>query len=666
MADISKVKLPDGSVYDIKDAKALPKTTYEYNKEISFGGSGKLLIGKFKCYDSNVTIEINSTTATTYHAVAILATQNINTSHGGSMTWNVYGDDSNTVASNLYLYYPSNSQWIEIYFSPSSWSKNLIHIQCMGIQAEATNVCENVSAIPETATVKPTNISRGAYVLKAGDTMTGALAVDGFNIKRTMIPTNTYCVVGWYRIAKIYSATDATKGGYPNFLLFYGGRYNNSNPSNWIVSINANYTVAYLNQLNGYLNGCFSKVRLVKISNGSYYVDAYQNADAPTKTLGYQHFTFIGMGTVETYSPTAPLETEETAVASIDIATNRIVSDVVGNVSGRANGLEINSVTGATVDDFRGDSLRHAKISSYTDVGLAGNDGCIIWVPYSDKYGRQFLLDDTGYLIKSRCYSNGNWSSWNELAFKDKASANTLMNTLDTGSSTPVDADYYISQYVGGGTSTTTYHRRPMSALWEYIKGKISSILGLTASNYGGTSAKATADASGNTITTYYAPKSTVVTNVALATNKITKTINGTTTDVVTAATTSGYGITKLSTATNSTAVDVAATPSAVKTAYDLANSANTTANTALSGVNGNLIYDQTFTISNGVATFTPHVYQKGAEVTTNYAASCFKWKYRLIDGSEVSLTTNSNRGCTVTISGMGYGGHVIGIFTPA
>lgn len=68
--------------------------------------------------------------------------------------------------------------------------------------------------------------------------------------------------------------------------------------------------------------------------------------------------------------------------------------------------------------------------------------------------------------------------------------ANVLMNALSTGSSTPVDADYYISQYVGGGTTTTTYHRRPMSALWEYVKGKISSVLGLTASSYGGSAAK--------------------------------------------------------------------------------------------------------------------------------------------------------------------------------
>lgn len=128
------------------------------------------------------------------------------------------------------------------------------------------------------------------------------------------------------------------------------------------------------------------------------------------------------------------------------------------------------------------------------------------------------------------------------------------------------------------------------------------------------------------------------------------------------------YGHVKLSASTSSTSAEsggIAATPSAVKTAYDLADTANDTANTALSGVNGNLIYDHTFTISNGVATFTPHVYQAGSEVTTNYAKSCFTWKYRLIDGSEVSLTTKSDRGCDVTITNLGYGGHVIGIFTP-
>ena len=130
-------------------------------------------------------------------------------------------------------------------------------------------------------------------------------------------------------------------------------------------------------------------------------------------------------------------------------------------------------------------------------------------------------------------------------------------------------------------------------------------------------------------------------------------------------ASTSQVGVVKLNTATNSTSTTEAATPSAVKTAYDLANQANGTANTALSGLNGSYIYDHTFSITNGVATFTPHVYLKGAEVTSTFDASCFVWKYRLIDGSEVTLTTKSDRGCDVTITSMGYGGHVIGAFTP-
>lgn len=56
-----------------------------------------------------------------------------------------------------------------------------------------------------------------------------------------------------------------------------------------------------------------------------------------------------------------------------------------------------------------------------------------------------------------------------------KDAANAFINALDTGSSAPVDADYYICQYAGGGTSTTTYHRRPTSALWTYMKGKIDT-----------------------------------------------------------------------------------------------------------------------------------------------------------------------------------------------
>ena len=51
-----------------------------------------------------------------------------------------------------------------------------------------------------------------------------------------------------------------------------------------------------------------------------------------------------------------------------------------------------------------------------------------------------------------------------------------FINALSVGDNTPQDADYYVSQYVGGGSTTTTYHRRPMSALWTYIKSKADSV----------------------------------------------------------------------------------------------------------------------------------------------------------------------------------------------
>ena len=55
-------------------------------------------------------------------------------------------------------------------------------------------------------------------------------------------------------------------------------------------------------------------------------------------------------------------------------------------------------------------------------------------------------------------------------------SLSTLINGLTTGGSDPTDNDYFISQYVNGGTTTTSYHRRPMSCLWNYVNTKASGV----------------------------------------------------------------------------------------------------------------------------------------------------------------------------------------------
>ena len=98
-------------------------------------------------------------------------------------------------------------------------------------------------------------------------------------------------------------------------------------------------------------------------------------------------------------------------------------------------------------------------------------------------------------------------------AASQSALTSTLINSLSAETSTPKDADYYVSQYQNGGTSNSSFVRRPVSALWEYIKDKISSVLRLTASDYAGKAAtagtadKAVADNSGNDIEETYATK---------------------------------------------------------------------------------------------------------------------------------------------------------------
>lgn len=140
----------------------LAKTTYEYNAELAMGSSGKICIGKFKMYDSNITVRISSTTNTTYSGTLIIATQNYG--KGGTATFSaaVYGDPTDTIASNIYIYNVGSTGVVEVYFSPSTYSKNLVHVQCMALSATPTDVLTSVSAIPSNATTKPTNVLKTA------------------------------------------------------------------------------------------------------------------------------------------------------------------------------------------------------------------------------------------------------------------------------------------------------------------------------------------------------------------------------------------------------------------------------------------------------------------------------------------------------------------------
>lgn len=160
----------------------LGKTTYEYNKELAIGSTGKVCIGKFPMYDSNISVEIKSTTSTTYNGTLVIATQNINTTGGGSYTATVYGDASNSLTDAIKIQYLSGSNVFSVYVNLPSWSKNLLHIQCVALAGTPTDIATTVTEVPSTATIVPTNALKAQLDAKQATITGGASTITGSNL----------------------------------------------------------------------------------------------------------------------------------------------------------------------------------------------------------------------------------------------------------------------------------------------------------------------------------------------------------------------------------------------------------------------------------------------------------------------------------------------------
>lgn len=96
----------------------LEKTTYEKSAELACGSNGLVCLGKFGAYDTNITIELNSTTSQTYHATIVIWSQNVVANGtGGSVGCYVYGDADNHITPLLSIFRPygSASRQIEVY-----------------------------------------------------------------------------------------------------------------------------------------------------------------------------------------------------------------------------------------------------------------------------------------------------------------------------------------------------------------------------------------------------------------------------------------------------------------------------------------------------------------------------------------------------------------------
>lgn len=149
----------------------LEKAGYEYNKTLALGSTGYVCIGKFPCYDSNISVEIKSTTNTTYNGTLVVATQNINTSHGGTYAAVVYGDEKKTLADKIKISYLTGSNVFSVYINLPPWSKNILHIQCVSLAGSPTDIATTVTEIPSTATIVPTNAFTHKHSVTAAGTV---------------------------------------------------------------------------------------------------------------------------------------------------------------------------------------------------------------------------------------------------------------------------------------------------------------------------------------------------------------------------------------------------------------------------------------------------------------------------------------------------------------
>lgn len=115
-----------------------------------------------------------------------------------------------------------------------------------------------------------------------------------------------------------------------------------------------------------------------------------------------------------------------------------------------------------------------------TDITLTGTIQTTTVNAPTSSGGTSYGPGTNGQFIRS----NGTSSYWGSLAATDIPALNYVPNTqagmsaainlLGVGTSNPQLGDYYVAQYAGGGTTTNSYHRRPVSALWNTFKGLIT------------------------------------------------------------------------------------------------------------------------------------------------------------------------------------------------
>ncbi len=166
------------------------------NKELACGSNGKICVGKFGVYDSNITLNVSSTTSNTYSGTIVIATQN-----GIICNAKVYGDATKALSNILYIAqesYNSNRGVVGVYLNLAGWSKNKIDIRCLKLDKTIlntyyTNLMTSITAMPTYSEGAP-NTATSAPKKYTGTTndIFGAIPTSLKNPKALTFGSKTY------------------------------------------------------------------------------------------------------------------------------------------------------------------------------------------------------------------------------------------------------------------------------------------------------------------------------------------------------------------------------------------------------------------------------------------------------------------------------------------
>lgn len=215
----------------------------------------------------------------------------------------------------------------------------------------------------------------------------------------------------------------------------------------------------------------------------------------------------------------------EQNVEDIDTQINSIEQKLSDIFSAESKVTDFNTTTGSGVYYWVTDA-----------ANKPGTDNGVLLVNKYDSGSGSLWINQIAYGTNNKIYfrqniNNGNWTEWKAVAFDGELTAYKVANALTvngktydgssavnagvqtvanggTGATTekaafmnlanglsedvnPIDTEHIIFK----NTSGTNWGLYTLSTFWNYIKGKISSVLGLTKDNYGGKAATAgTAD----------------------------------------------------------------------------------------------------------------------------------------------------------------------------